>query len=49
MLLNILKKFFAYERKKSEKKSQAGLIKDEEIDEIPDEVAKEFLTKLPVE
>ena len=50
MLLKYVKKYFAFEKKKSEKKGPVtGLIKDEEIDEIPDEVAKEFLTKLPVE
>ena len=50
MLLKYVKKFFAFEKQKSEKKSPVtGLINDEEIDEIPDEVAKEFLTKLPVE
>ena len=50
MLLKYVKKFFAYEKNKSEKKGPlAGLIKDAEIEEIPDEVAIDFLTKLPVE
>ena len=50
MLLKYVKKFFQFEKNKSEKKGAlAGLIKDEEIEEIPDEVAIEFLNKLPVE
>ena len=50
MLLKYVKKFFVFEKKKSENKGPlAGLIKDEDIDEISDEVAKDFLNKLPVE
>ena len=42
-MLNFVKKFFVFKNKKS------GLIKDDEINAITDEQAKEFLKQLPVE
>ena len=44
-MLNFVKKLLILEKKKDKN----GFIKDEEIDAISDEEAKEFLTKLPME
>ena len=44
-MLNFVKKLLILEKKKDKK----GFIKDEEINAISDEEAKEFLTKLPME
>lgn len=46
-MLNFIKKFFAFSKKKNT--LIHGLIKDEEINAIRDEEAKEFLIKLAVE
>ena len=46
-MLSFVKKFFVFKSKKSG--PVTGLIKDEEINAISDEEAKEFLNQLPVE